>query len=534
MTPLGSVVIPAHDEGTTIERGLAALTREADPGEFEIVVVANGCHDETAAIARSFPYPVLVVETAVASKAAALNTGDTVAQTFPRLYLDADVEITTAAVRVLFAALGDGCHAGRPPVRYIADGASWLVRRYYDARVDLPGAVHRISGGGAFALSETGRRRFGQFPPVVADDLFVERLFGPGEWRIVDADPVAVRTPRRLSSLLKVLQRTYRGNAEQQLSPAATSSTRRDVASLARTRGKRTAAVVYAALVVGGRLRARAARPIVWERDDSGRPDALRSRVCGVDFDRLTLSGAVDAIEQLVRRREHHHVVTANVDHIVRLHRDASFRAAYAEASLILADGAPIVALSRIARRRLPGRAAGADLFAPLLARAAERNWTVFVLGGRPESIERARARLAIEHPGFVLHGHCPPVGFEHDSAALEVALTQLAGAKPDLAFLALGTPKQELFWHTHAGGLPPMLAISCGAALDFYAGVQRRAPEALQRLGFEWLFRGVTEPRLLKRYFGRDLRFFGIAARDLAGRVPPLPRDRPRYLPPR
>ena len=536
MTPRGSVVIPAHNERETIGRCLAALTGEAAEGELEVVVVANGCHDETAEIARTCGYPVHVIEIATASKVAALNAGDDSANAFPRLYLDADVEITAAAVRALFDALDQHeCLVARPPVRFVSDESSWLVRKYYEARAELPGAVDRISGGGAYALSKDGRRRFDRFPDLVGDDLFVERLFEKGEWKIVDADAVAVRAPKRLSSLLTVLQRTYRGNAEQQETATTSSSTRRDVTHLFNTNGKRSAAVAYAALAVAGRVKARQARAgTSWERDDSARSMPDRSLICGIEFDRLTLGGAVDAVERLVESGEQHHVVTANVDHVVMLRGDPAFRAAYADASLILADGAPIAALSRLGGRSLPGRVAGADLFAPLLARAGERDWKVFVLGGKEGSIESARARLAREHPGLILHGHCPPMSFERNPKAVEAAVAELRAAAPNLVFLALGAPKQELFWLEHAEQLPPMVAISSGAALDFYASLQRRAPERMQQLGLEWLFRGVTEPRLLKRYFGRDLRFFRIAASDLAGRLPPLDRNASRRSPPR
>ena len=534
MNPIGSVVIPAHNEALTIERGLDALTRDAALGELEIVVAANGCIDDTAGIARAFRYPVRVIEVAEASKTSALNAGDAVASTFPRLYLDADVEITTAAVRALFGALEhDDALAVRPPVSFRSEQSSWAVKKYYEARVELPGAVHRISGGGAYALSELGRMRFERFPDVVADDLFVERLFASGEWGVVATDPVAVQVPRRLPALLAILRRTYRGNAQQAASsPAGSSSTRGDLVRLARRTDKRSAAIVYAGLAIAGRLRARAAEiDGVWERDETTR-SAARSRVCGIDFDRVTPLEAVEAVERLVASGVRHHVVTANVDHVVLLERDAAFREVYAGASLILADGAPIAALARLERRPLPGRVTGADLLSPLLERAAERGWRVFALGGRPGAIERAQARAAIEIPGLRLEGHCPPVGFERDRGELEHAFACVAAAPPDLLVVALGSPKQELFWSEHAHRLPPCVAVHSGAALDFYAGLQRRAPGRMQRAGLEWLFRAATEPRLLTRYFGRDLRFFRIAASDLVGRVPPLPRNHARQPP--
>ncbi|MFD0821455.1 glycosyltransferase family 2 protein, partial [Micromonospora zhanjiangensis] len=101
-----SVVIPAHNEAALLGRCLARLLADATPGEFEVIVAANGCTDDTALVARTVP-GVDVVEIPVASKAAALNAADEVAAAFPRIYLDADVELTTAGARALAAALTD-------------------------------------------------------------------------------------------------------------------------------------------------------------------------------------------------------------------------------------------------------------------------------------------------------------------------------------------------------------------------------------------------------------------------------------------
>src|SRR5258708_2438798 len=138
------------------------------------------------------------------------------------------------------------------------------------------------------------------------------------------------------------------------------------------------------------------------------------------------------------------------------------------------------------------------------------------ILGGSKDSYDLARARAAREIPGLRLHGCAPPHGFEADPALDSEFLSQVVEISPDLLFICLGTPKQELWWNRHRTELPCGVSIGAGASLDFYAGTQRRAPAWMQRHGLEWAWRAATNPRLLKRYFVRDLRFAGIAVRDL------------------
>ena len=281
--PSGSVVIPAHDEEAVLARTLRPLAPLAAAGRVEVVVACNGCTDRTAEVAAGFD-AVTVLEVPEASKVAALNAADRVAERWPRLYLDADIELPPAALRDLFLLLGTGSvPAARPPFVYDDRGASAVVRSYYRARRRLPGTNRSLWGAGAYALSEKGRDRFGEFPALTADDLFVDTLFDEDEVRVVDTLPVVVRTPRDLPGLLAVLRRTYRGNAELLRAvgePAATGRAPRRrapggmVGQLARSvTGPRSAvdAVVYATLAVAARLLRRRTTAVGWERDVSSR-----------------------------------------------------------------------------------------------------------------------------------------------------------------------------------------------------------------------------------------------------------------------
>lgn len=268
--PPGSVIIPCHNEEAVIGETLDALAPVAAAG-VQVIVVCNGCSDDSARVARSRP-GTTVLELAEASKTAALNAGNAAADRWPRLYLDADIRIRPETVQAVFEALEGGAQAVRPAAEYDLDGAGFLVRSYYRARRHLPGAEHSLWGAGAYALSAQAGTRLGQLPPVVADDLYVDRFFAGAEKSVLDCPPVLVRLPRDLAGLLAILRRTYRGNSEQGALHGTMLASAAGV--LRSVRGPRSAfdAAVYATLTITARRLAAASRPgTVWERDNSSR-----------------------------------------------------------------------------------------------------------------------------------------------------------------------------------------------------------------------------------------------------------------------
>jgi glycosyltransferase involved in cell wall biosynthesis len=277
--PLGSVIIPAHDEAAGIRRCLDSLFAGVAAGELDVAVVCNGCTDDTAALARASGHPVRVLEREAASKAAALRAGEEIARAFPRIYLDADVVLRGSAARAVLERLRAGALAARPPVRYDSSASSGPVRSYYRARSRLPALLGSLWGAGVYGLSAAGRSRFGGFPDVVADDLWVDRQFAPEEIEIVDCEPVVVAVPQRASDLVRVLRRTYRGKAETagvdpyDRAHTTTASTLQQLRRLAAA-GPSAAvdAGTYAAFALGARLALAAPAPGArWERDDSSR-----------------------------------------------------------------------------------------------------------------------------------------------------------------------------------------------------------------------------------------------------------------------
>lgn len=244
----------------------------------------------------------------------------------------------------------------------------------------------------------------------------------------------------------------------------------------------------------------------------------MRERVCfgRLHVDVVTFDGAIDAIVAFRRKGEGGYVLTPNIDHVVMAETDDALKAAYDDASLSLVDGKPLVWLASAMNRPLPAKISGSDLLRPLIARAAAEGLSCFFLGGKEGIAQKAADILSAEHPGLQVAGCAsPPFGFEKDPIEDAKVVDLVVKARPDLLFVALGAPKQELWMHRHRTDLAPTVALGIGASLDFVAGVVTRAPAWMSEAGLEWAYRLAQEPkRMFDRYIIRDSAFAGIALR--------------------
>ncbi|MCP2031558.1 glycosyltransferase involved in cell wall biosynthesis [Okibacterium sp. HSC-33S16] len=276
--PTGAILIPAHNEASVIDRTLRHLAPIAELDQVEVCVICNGCTDNTAERARKYP-GVHVIEITEASKTAALNAGDAWATRWPRLYLDADIEIDPDAIARVFQTLSGSVPAARPLYRYDTSGASPMVRAYYRARRRMPSTRFALWGAGVYAISKTGHERFDSFPTVTADDLFVDRLFAPNEKHIVTTIPVRVRTPRTTAALLAILRRNQRGVSEFKSASSGTSF--KELVLSVRGVTSALDALAYTALAAlsrAPRLNRRGSHDdSSWERDESTRIITTRS-----------------------------------------------------------------------------------------------------------------------------------------------------------------------------------------------------------------------------------------------------------------
>ncbi|MEU8033533.1 glycosyltransferase [Streptomyces sp. NPDC049099] len=278
-----SIVIPAHNEARVIGRLLDSLLADSSGAETDIVVVCNGCTDDTARIAAARGPRVRVVEIPVPSKHVALRTGDDHARGFPRLYVDADVVITSAAVRALTEPLCDataGVLATAPERQIPLAGCAWRVRAYYQVWQRLPAVRKGLFGRGVIAVSKAGHARIAALPPLMADDLAASLAFAPKERRVVGAARVVVHPPRTWRDLIKRRIRAAVSTAqvERQQSPdgASARTSKADLLAVLRREPKLFPGVLVfvAAAVVARRKAQKAIREKdfgTWLRDESSR-----------------------------------------------------------------------------------------------------------------------------------------------------------------------------------------------------------------------------------------------------------------------
>ena len=209
-----TVIIPAFNEEAVIERTLDVLLGDAESVEFEVIVVCNGCNDDTAASVRSKFPRVTVVEIEEASKTAAINTGISTASAGPVLLLDADIELDTRSARAMIAAvIRPGIDAAIGHMSVDTEGADWIVRAFYRVWMEHP-YLRNGKFAAAIALSPTGRIRIGTLPAVTADDTYLRRIIPTDRVAVERSVSFRVRAPRTIRSLLQVRSRSYRGNRQ--------------------------------------------------------------------------------------------------------------------------------------------------------------------------------------------------------------------------------------------------------------------------------------------------------------------------------
>ena len=230
----------------------------------------------------------------------------------------------------------------------------------------------------------------------------------------------------------------------------------------------------------------------------------------GIDFDSLRMDQVVAQLLLWLSQPSGRcrYVVTPNVDHVVMYQQSDALRQAYAEASLVLADGAPVVSASRLLGRPLPERVAGSDVVPRLFSEAVwqRTNLRVYLLGGAPGVAQRAAEKMEAAWQGTEVVGVAsPPLGFEHDPQQNAELVADINAREPDLLLVGLGAPKQELWIQRHHHELTASVALCIGATIDFLAGERARAPCWMRRAGLEWLFRVLLEPRRLGRRYARD-----------------------------
>lgn len=240
-----------------------------------------------------------------------------------------------------------------------------------------------------------------------------------------------------------------------------------------------------------------------------------RVELFGLTIDPVTLGEAVARVNGFIGRGGTAQHVAVNVDKAVKASRDPELLRAINSADLVTADGQPLVWASRLLGRPLPERVTGIDLMMALFELADARGYSVYLLGASQAVVDAVASRLGRDYPGIRVvgahHGYFPPA----EEPAIVGEIHRVA---PDLLFVAISSPAKEKFLARWKGRLNARFVMGVGGSFDVYAGVRMRAPRWMQRLGLEWLFRLLQEPRRMwRRYLVEDLRFVRLLLRELS-----------------
>jgi N-acetylglucosaminyldiphosphoundecaprenol N-acetyl-beta-D-mannosaminyltransferase len=250
-----------------------------------------------------------------------------------------------------------------------------------------------------------------------------------------------------------------------------------------------------------------------------------RFDLAGAPIDPLTLEECVVFVDRAVRERAHLIHTAVNAAKVVRVQADADLRNALWGADLSTADGQAVVWAARVLGHAVPERVAGIDLMERLFAHAAERAYRVYLLGGRAEVVSATAAIIRERHPQIRLVGYRD--GYFDPKEDGRVA-AEIASTEPDLLFVALETPRKELFLMEQREQLKAAFAMGVGGAFDVVAGRTKRAPAWSQRVGLEWAFRLAQEPRRLgPRYLTTNTAFIALVLRELRAKRMGRKQDR-------
>ena len=277
---VASVVIPAHNEAVTIGRNLRALRRGTRDDDLEVVVVCNGCTDQTAEAARAADPRARVIEIEEPSKAEAVRVGNTATEVFPRVHLDADIELSGTDLLSLLEPLSRrGVLATGPRRDVPKTGCSRWVRWYYEVWESLPQVESGLFGRGVVVLSEEAQARVSALPRMLSDDLGMSDAFSAQERCVVSTAVAVVHPPRTVRDLVRRRIRISTGNTQAArlgVRRPASRTRLRTLLALSVSRPGLALRVpvflgIHVAALVGARRAVRAGDFTSWQRDESSR-----------------------------------------------------------------------------------------------------------------------------------------------------------------------------------------------------------------------------------------------------------------------
>lgn len=227
----------------------------------------------------------------------------------------------------------------------------------------------------------------------------------------------------------------------------------------------------------------------------------------------VSMMEAVHEIERMIHEKHKSYIVAINVDVVLKIEHDKYLKKIADDADMVLVDGQPLIWISKWHKRPVKARISGSDLVPKMCEVAAEKGYTMFIIGGKDGIAEKAKKNLEMKHPGIKIIGtYAPPFGFEKDQKELDKINTMITAAHPDILVACFGCPKQEKWIYENYQKYDATVSICAGATVDFLAGTIDRAPKWMSDHGLEWFYRFTKEPkRLFKRYFVDDVEILNL-----------------------
>ncbi len=238
------------------------------------------------------------------------------------------------------------------------------------------------------------------------------------------------------------------------------------------------------------------------------------SRIWGIDFHAVDMDETTDYLEQIIRARTPECAVTANLNYAMLCDRHPRLAEFTRRAALVLCDGMPILWRSKLTTQPLPERVAGSDLIYRLAERCASRGFSIYLYGAADGVAAKAADALRALYPKLRIAGVQSPPFHGCSSAEIQVSLSRIKQSKPDVLLVALGQPKGEYWIEENRAELQVPLCIQLGATFDFVAGNIQRAPVGWQKIGMEWCYRMIRDPKRLGPRYLRNILFLMKAVR--------------------
>lgn len=227
--------------------------------------------------------------------------------------------------------------------------------------------------------------------------------------------------------------------------------------------------------------------------------------ILGVNIDKLTLKDAEERVKSFLNSKTINTIYTPNTEIVMEARKDSELRELLNRGDLIIPDGIGLVYASKIKRKTLPERVTGFDLSMKILHIANEKKYSIFLVGGKPGVASMACENIRKEYPNINVagyhHGYFKGThtGYKGHEEEIQV-INEINASSPDIVFVGFGAPKQEKWIDENKEKLKCKVIIGNGGTVDILAGTVKRAPEIYQRLGLEWLYRLLKDPRRIKR----------------------------------